>query len=403
MSFYIKIHIHFINTILLIFLFMQAKGNAQDLKVSKPALNKIVRSSSSSTVINSTGKLLNFFKVNQGKGILVGQQDMWREGRNRPEPGIISDMGLVTGEEPSLMGLDFREIYHWPNVFWDKYKNWIVQFHNMGGVTTLSWHMDNPVSGKNFFDKTPAVRHILPGGSHHQNYLTRLDKLAKFLKELRDSTGATIPIILRPLHEHNGDWFWWSVTDRACQFLCFIEAFVEAAEAKADEDFINLWRFTVNYLRQRKNVKNILIAYSPGVHRTGKDYLWRYPGDAFVDILGFDKYGPGIGAFKSALLRVMEVARQKNKVAALTETGHESIPNPKYWTEGILKEFKDNSELRKLSYVMFWRNSSNDPKHYFSPFPGHPSAPDFESFYQDPFTLFLGDFNNQKSKFIDGL
>ena len=76
-------------------------------------------------------------------------------------------------------------------------------------------------------------------------------------------------------------------------------------------------------------------------------------------------------------------------MAAFTETGLESIPNPTWWTETLLKALK--TEGLKLSYVLVWRNDVRSPTHFYAPFPDHSSVPDFIKFYNDPFTLFEKD------------
>lgn len=48
--------------------------------------------------------------------------------------------------------------------------------------------------------------------------------------------GELIPVIFRPYHEHNGDWFWWG------------------KGVNSEEDYIKLWQFTVEYLRDEKDV-----------------------------------------------------------------------------------------------------------------------------------------------------
>jgi mannan endo-1,4-beta-mannosidase len=47
-----------------------------------------------------------------------------------------------------------------------------------------------------------------------------------------------------------------------------------------------------------------------------------------------------------------------------------------------------------LAYVLVWRNDRNSPTHYYAPFPGQVSVPDFVKFYRDPYTLFENDLKN---------
>jgi hypothetical protein len=74
-----------------------------------------------------------------------------------------------------------------------------------GGINTISSHMHNAYTEKNYSDVTPSVSHILPGGSHHNNYIEKLDLIADFIEDLKSEDGVPIPIIFRPFHEHNGD------------------------------------------------------------------------------------------------------------------------------------------------------------------------------------------------------
>ena len=45
----------------------------------------------------------------------------------------------------------------------------------------------------------------------------------------------------------------------------------------------------------------------------------------------------------------------------------------------------------RLSYVLVWRNDSRSPTHYYAPFPGHKSVPDFMEFYKGRYTMFEED------------
>jgi len=47
-----------------------------------------------------------------------------------------------------------------------------------------------------------------------------------------------------------------------------------------------------------------------------------------------------------------------------------------------------------LCSVLVGRNESQSPTHYYAPFPGQVSVPDFIRFYMDPYTLFEDDLKN---------
>ena len=132
---------------------------------------------------------------------------------------------------------------------------------------------------------------------------------------------------------------------------------------------------------------------------TEEKFLERYPGDEWVDMVGMDNYGDfgrdgkyNVEAGAKKLKIVSDYAKKAGKLAAFTETGLESIPNASWWTETLLKTLK--TEGMQLSYVLVWRNDVRSPTHYYAPYPGHSSVPDFIKFYNDPFTLFENDLRD---------
>ncbi|HEY8935012.1 MAG TPA: glycosyl hydrolase [Cyclobacteriaceae bacterium] len=332
------------------------------------------------------------------KGIMFGHHEDMAYGIDWNAVEGKSDVKDVCGAYPAVHGWDVgREgnENNIDNVSFSKTLTWIEEVYKRGGINTVSWHVDNPVSGGNAWDTTKAVNQILPGGKFHQAYVSKLDKAAAFLSQCK--SGSTyIPIIFRPFHEHNGNWFWWG------KGIC------------SEEDYIKLWRFTVDYLKNVKGLHHLIYAFSPDRSRMDMNsaktsYLYAYPGDDYVDILGFDDYmDVGItwntktqveqrNDFLQALRAISELAKEKNKIAAITETGLEGITNPKWFTEVILNPLKESPDI-KISYVMVWRNANK--KHHYAPYPGQLSANDFIDFYRDKKTIFENDIPNMYTKDI---
>jgi len=201
-----------------------------------------------------------------------------------------------------------------------------------------------------------------------------MDNLAEFLLSLKDDNDNLIPVIFRPFHEHTGSWFWWG------EDLC------------SSEDYIELWRITVDYLTE-KGLNNILYAYSSaGNFDSAEKFLEKYPGDDIIDIIGFDIYQFGaddnlnyIESTKSMLEILTPIAEEKGIITILAETGYESIPDATWWTETLWPAIKDY----KISYVLTWRNAHDREEHYYAPFPGQISAQDFIEFKEN--VLFLND------------
>jgi len=285
-----------------------------------------------------------------------------------------SDVKDVSGSFPGLYGWDFAGIKNNDtNKHTKRITKLVKEAFNRGGVNTFCWHFNNPVTGGSFYDTTITVKHLLPGGSHYLKYLKYLDTIADYANSLKDDNGKLIPVIFRPWHEFDGSWFWWGKN------FC------------TKEEFIKLWQITVKYLRDYKMVRNFLYAFSSDrKFHTGTDLLERYPGDEFVDIIGMDNYydftpeGDGLDWVTRKLAIVTNICKQKNKIAALTETGLESIPDTTWWTDKLYKAV--NTDSVKIAYLMVWRNA--DKKHHYAPYKGHPSEANFLQFKDKPNILF---------------
>jgi mannan endo-1,4-beta-mannosidase len=308
----------------------------------------------------------------------------WRGEENR------SDVKSVTGSHPAVIGVDFSGLSGRPDNMIEKEKaalqKTIADTYNRGGITTVAWHFNNPVSNTNFYwnDSTAAaaVKNIIPGGSHHQKYKTILTTIANLAKSIKGNDGKVVPMLFRPYHEFDGDWFWWGKSH------CSID------------EFKTLWKFTVTYLRDSLQVHNFIYTFSPdNIFTTEAEYIERYPGDEYVDMVGMDNYGDwgrdgkyNIDAGIKKLKIVAAYATKANKLAAFTETGLESIPNTTWWTATLLKSIQTANI--QLAYVLVWRNDATSRTHFYAPFPGQVSEQDFLIFYNDKYTLFENDLKN---------
>lgn len=328
-----------------------------------------------------TKALFYNLKELSGKGILFGQQDATLMGVGWKGDADRSDIKSVTGEHPAVYGWDFWEIVRtylgYANTNAQDplmIKKATIAAYDRGGVNTFCWHMQNFVTGKDFYDTTASVKAILPGGEKHEIYKRSLNIIADYVKDLKGSDGKQIPVIFRPFHEHTGGWFWWG----------------KGHTTKAD--FIQLWQFTVKYLRDTKEVRTLLFAYSPDrVEKDFAEYLDWYPGDEYVDILGMDNYWDfrdSLSADWGAknLAQVVRTAREKGKVAALTETGLAKVAIPNWYTNILLKNIKKYPDAQGISYMVTWTNRNTDG--FYSPYPGQAAVPDFIKFYNDPLMRF---------------
>jgi mannan endo-1,4-beta-mannosidase len=341
-----------------------------------------------------TNCLYSNLKAISKQHILFGHQHATEYGHGWYGDANRSDVKSVTGSHPAIIGVDFSGLSGRPDSMVEKeiikLRENIAATYNRGGITTVSWHFNNPVSGGGFYWKDslslPAVKYIIPGGAAHEKYKAILQTIGNLATSVKGNDGKLVPMIFRPFHEFDGEWFWWGKPH------C------------TTEEFTSLWKFTVEYLRDSLGVHNFIYAFSPdNKFNTEAQYLERYPGNEWVDIVGIDNYGDwgrdgkyNIEAGINKLKIVSDYAIKTNKVAAFTETGLESIPNTTWWMETLLKSLQSNN--LQLSYVLVWRNDSQSPTHYYAPFPGHSSVPDFKQFYYNPFTFFENDLKNIYTK-----
>lgn len=343
---------------------------------------------------NATPETENLYQnliLLQEKGFLFGHQDDLAYGvKWRYEEGR-SDIKDVTGDYPALYGWDLGGIEHQKSnnidgVPFKKMKNWIKEIYDRGGVSTISWHMDNPLTMKNSWDTTPgSLRSILPNGEKHQLYLSWLDQAAQFLGNLKGSDGKKIPILYRPFHELTGNWFWWCKNNAT------------------PEEFKEIWRFTIHYLRETKKLNNLIIVYNTADFKSKEEFLEYYPGDDVVDVLSFDKYqytnpvtdSSFITEVQNQLKIMNEVAVEHQKPMAIAETGYEQIPYENWWTKTLTEAIGNY----KISFVLLWRNhgwqEQEKKMHYYAPYKGQLSEKDFIEFYNSPKTFFQKDITQE--------
>ncbi len=289
---------------------------------------------------------------------------------------------------------------------------------NQGAVVTLSAHMPNfanvtvregagssePTYAQyDFTGYTPGVttndpmNQILPDGKYNKVFTAYLDMIADYAKQVK---GA---VLFRPFHENTGSWFWWGA------------AYCDP------EIYKNVYRYTVEYLRDVKDVHNMIYVYGPGSEAESvEDYGVRYPGDAYVDMVGFDMYDNGpaddgvfMGQLKKELNIVEAFAKQHDKLIAVTETGAanegglallKTGNGNKDWYNQVLDIISES----EASYYLLWANLGKGGAFYMpyvdavnedGSLHGHEMLDNFISFYNDGRSIFA---INQKDVIASG-
>lgn len=367
-------------------------------------------------------KLLTRLQHMAGRYALFGHQE--DEGI-RHDRAAASDVFAATGTFPAVFGFDMggmerRGLPDFDGKHFDDMRDWIREDHRRGGIITLTWHSANPLTlggyGQNLAFGSVAA--VLPRGSRNDRYREWLDSLADFAQSLVDDSGRPIPVVYRPFHEHNGDWFWWCIGGRNHLNHAEVEEhdghdgqFGPEADA-TPEQFVDLWRYTVRYLRDERHVHNFLYAISPDRSCIALDpdtfadeWMQGYPGDDYVDVFGLDDYvdigrrdNQGsyrtiLAGFTMAIEQLSLLADSHGKPAAMTEVG---TPNPMAgvrenpWTGFLDAAANANDRTRRVLWYLTWTNSWNgDTNVYGTPLPSDVAGPDFASFARSGYIRFL--------------
>ena len=113
---------------------------------------------------NSTKLLMARIQEIPKMGYAFGHQDATAYGMGWKNDGSIykSDVTEVSGDFPGIYGFEIGhiELGHQQNldsVNFDLMTKLIQKAHKTGGIVTISWHPNNPVTKKSAWDPSPAV------------------------------------------------------------------------------------------------------------------------------------------------------------------------------------------------------------------------------------------------------
>lgn len=337
----------------------------------------------------ATKETVNLFRslyTLQNIGVMYGHQDDLMYGSTWWYEKDRSDTKDFTGDYPAVAGFELGHLElgnerSLDSVSFVQIADQIKAHYRRGGVITISWHANNPLtmqikdtlSHRQYgtawdVSSKEVVASILPGGKNHELFNIWLERVATFFQGLKDDDGTPIPFIFRPYHEHSGSFFWWGTN------IC------------TDQEYATLWRYTVNFLRDKKKIHNILYAYNTDRVTSLEQYFKGYPGDDIIDMLSLDMYDRGAqfgGELDNALGFVTREAITRNKLTALSETGARRGMQD-WWSSVLLPVVSKYA----VGYVLTWRHA------YRSRFSGmgntnQPFPDDFLNFYKSPRTLFL--------------
>ena len=309
-------------------------------------------------------KLMEYLGSVYGKHIISGQQEIYGSGHDGNMELEFEYLYKTTGKYPAIRGFDFMNynpLYGWDDQTTERIIEWVI---GRGGIATASWHINVPVGFDSYkvgdlvdwqkctyaTQSTFKTENTVVEGTKENDYFNEAIKdLAEQLTRLQEKN---VPIILRPLHEAEGNqntdgsgaWFWWG-----------------KAGAKV---YVQIWKYLYEKLTIEYDLHNII--WEQNLYTWSPASIQWYGGDDCVDIIGYDKYntaynrhdgktnGPNLDAETSIFYTLVKFVNNK-KMVAMAE--NDSIPS------------LNNLLVEKSAWLYFcpWYNewimdsSKNDP------------------------------------------
>ncbi|MBX2963353.1 MAG: T9SS type A sorting domain-containing protein [Cyclobacteriaceae bacterium] len=262
-----------------------------------------------------------------------------------------ADSHEVTGAYPVVLGTDFHYYLDKSNTERGYHTEAVKWAYQQGFVITFDWHISARNTSSYTCTGSPAnlAKNIANGNINGDRdwYLGELDKVITIINDDLIVDGENIPIVFRPLHEMNGNWFWWGAS----------------CSGFSPADYKALYQLTVDYIKERTN--SILFCWSPNSPVNSTVMANYYPGDAYVDILGLDMYEITADPFRQYMGALVDYADTHNKVAVLSETGYRNDTGngdaaAKYWNDTVLPAILNDPSKKalKIAWVLTWINSS---------------------------------------------
>lgn len=371
----------------------------------------------------TTKSLYSYLKgLSAANQVLFGHQNDTHKcvGKN---DGVYSDTKDITGSISGIVGIDSLALTGAELGLTDvsaavaKSVEISKKAASEGAIITLSTHMPNmsnakikatpdgkykyDFSGCDFTESKDlsnnCARESLPGGKYNAQFTAYMDIIADYALALQ---AENIPVLYRPYHENSGGWFWWGA-------------------ATTDVETYNaLFRYTEDYLTS-KGVHNFIYVYSPnGPISSEEEYAKRYPGDDYVDIVGFDYYNdynsyPAeysdsfMDSLRTTCQVVKSFADKRGKVAAIAETGVRVMKADGSDIEGILVKnnpikgqnwYSKVNQIAKeagMPYFLVWANFGDT--NFYIPYKngdkGQELINEFIDYYNDSSSIFANGTN----------
>ncbi len=215
--------------------------------------------------------LLDSLYATMGNAIFTGQHNYYEE------PAKWYDKAAeLTGYYPALWGSDFA--YYTGEDMGEVRQSMIdeaIRQGHAGTIVTLTYHQTRPMdpatsgweSVTGDVTETQMTEIVTPGTVLYNQWAAQVDEIAGYLKQLQDEG---IPVLWRPYHEMNAEFFWWGARP---------------------ELFRQLWHNMYDRLTNLHGLNNLIWVWSPNAESSwAYDSTPYYPGHDAVDVLAMDIY-----------------------------------------------------------------------------------------------------------------
>ena len=282
-----------------------------ELPPPKPVVPELVNTEASQEAVD----LIHFLAENYLNFTLSGQTEFpIKEGDTFP---LVETQKIIdaTGDDaPAIVAFDYMNYsssYAGGNSSFEGLTESIIAHHNAQNIIVSAlWHWRAPsgnsgegdgsfyTNGTNF-NFAAALDDV--NSAEYQQLIDDMNIVAQELKKLAEQG---IPVIWRPIHEAEGGWFWWG--------------------AQGADAFKRLWILMYEHFTQTHGLNNLIWTFT---HTQSLSQDW-YPGDAYVDIVGFDGYADPRNDVTATFVSQYNTLKDRHdgvKLVALTETG--TIPD----------------------------------------------------------------------------
>ncbi len=284
----------------------------------------------------------------------------------------IEDFVNSTGQKPGIIGID-TGCYGvmMPTITLEIVSQLvceIVDYCADGGIVTCSAHWTNPYAPDQLVrgnlgsfeteeEYEAALRAVFTPGNEYYDYFMDILALDADLFEALEDNYVTI--IYRPIHEMNGNWFWFCVTQNG--------------KTMSAEVMVDFWKFIYNYMEEERGLDNLLWNYGPNTSGNVENNpggtmgpMYCYPGDEYVDMVGVDWYTSGNLEITGSN-NYLDMIDQTHKIGAITEFGVGGAVKASSYEEQH-KYYSANNLLIDLwtlmeegynfAYLLTWHNQS---------------------------------------------